>query len=397
MQGPADGHDDGWFDDELGGEHDDLPPLPPLGGERTWVHPSEVGMDQRGRTDRRRGKVLAGGLVVGGVGLLLFGVIMGLGWGTDDAPRSEATTADAYSPTLAALTVRSSTGSSTATGIVLDGEGHIAVRASAIAGGDELWASCAGRPPERAIVVATDEQADVAVVHVATESGRAVVDGDRPRDGQSVIVVRAGSGEEEPTSWTSDVLASGLHLVREDGSVTEALFSTAMAGSSGAGGSSTTSAIATSVSSTVLTAARTAGDGVVFDGRGRFLGLVVGGDRSAQLVLPASSVSAVADQLLTTGRVERPWLGLTTTDVPTDAGHPRGGGARVTGVEAGSPAAAAGLRTGDVVVAIGDATVSRRVDLVVAVQRLDVGATTQITVVRDGRRQTLSVTTADAR
>jgi putative serine protease PepD len=66
-------------------------------------------------------------------------------------------------------------------------------------------------------------------------------------------------------------------------------------------------------------------------------------------------------------------------------------------VEAGSPAAAAGLRTGDVVVAIGDATVSRRVDLVVAVQRLDVGATTQITVVRDGRRQTLSVTTADAR
>ncbi len=389
MQGPAD-EDDGWFDDP---DDDDLDPLPPLGGERTWVHPSEVGMDQRGRSDRRRGKVLAGGLVVGGVGLLLAGVLMGLGWGNGDSPQATSSTVDAVTPSLAALTVVRGSAQSTVTGVVLDGEGHVAVRASALDGSSEVWASCGGRPPARAEVVASDDVADVAVVRVPTESGRAVVDGTRPRAGAEVTVVRMGSGEAEPTSWRSDVADSQVHLVQPDGSVTEAMFTTSVADprptTTLTGGSSST--ILTTVSRTDVVP----GDGAVFDGRGRFLGLVVRGDRTSQFVVPASTVTRISDELIAGGHVRRSWLGLTTTDATADTEHPGGTGAVVVAVAPGSPAATAGITPGDVVVGIGATEVHRMLDLAAAVQRLDVGSVTQLTVERDGGRRMVSVRTAD--
>ena len=391
MQGPPDGHDDGWLDDPDDADTD-LPSLHPPASERTWVHPSEVGMDQRGRTDRRRGSVLAGGLVIGGLGLLVLGVLMGVGWGGDDDPLADSSPVDVLGPSLAALTVVTSTGQATATGIVLDGDGHLATRASTLAGSEAIWATCGGRPPERAQVVATDPQADVAVLHVPTASGRAAVTGGRARTGQTVLVVRAGAGEEEPTTWSADVAAAGVHLVRADGTVTESLFRTAAVEPS-----LPTTTAAAGTGSTVMAASRVAAspvDGAVFDGRGRFLGLVVGADGRSQDVVPAATVTSVARELLEQGRVERSWLGLTTVDAPASAGHPSGTGAVVVAVHPGGPAAAAGLRVGDVVVSIGDRDVDRMVDLAASLQRLEVGSTTQLAVVRDGQRRLVSVTTS---
>jgi len=64
----------------------------------------------------------------------------------------------------------------------------------------------------------------------------------------------------------------------------------------------------------------------------------------------------------------------------------------ITGVEAGSPAAAAGLIDGDVVVAAGERTVMGADDLIRALDWRSVGAALPLTLLRRGRLEHLVVT-----
>jgi S1-C subfamily serine protease len=374
MQGPADSRDDGCDDDrDDGGEPHRAAP-----GARTWVHPSEVGMDMRGRTDRRRSTILAGGLVIGGLGLLVAGVLMGLGWGNGDEPATSAGPMDGVEPSIASVTVVTPTGRTTATGVLLDGDGHVAVRAGALAGATEVWATCAGHPPTRLDVVAADPTSDVAVVRFADPVGRAVTAGDTPRTGQTALMVRAGSGEMDAASWPVAVDALGLNLVRPDGSVSSRLFRTESRPH--------TSLASTSVPPTVAPGAT---DGAVFDGRGRFLGLVVDASDGRQTVTPADRVLSVARALVSDGRVDHPWIGVVATD-PAPGAAP---GASVAAVDPTGPAAGAGILPGDVIVDVGGRAVTGRVDLATVLEQTDVGSRTSLTVVRSGERRMVSVTT----
>ena len=352
-------------------------------------------MDQRDRTDRRRGSLLAGGLVIGGVGLLMAGVLMGFGWGTAETPTTPLSAVDTVSPSLASLTVVRGAEKTTATGIVLDGDGNVAVRAGSVGGATEVWATCGGHAPELVQVVAVDAQADVAVVRVATASGRPMVDGPTPSPGQPVLMVRAGAGEEEPASWDAAVARSSVNVVLDDGSVSESMFRTTTASAAGTTSSLVTASSVVSIQAEAPARATdtSTSDGAVFDSRGRFLGLVVSDDGDAQDVVPAETVVKVTRSLLSTGRVERPWIGVRSVDVPADADHPSGG-AVIMEVRSGSPAERAGLRVGDTVTAVGDTKVRTMVDMMAAFQQVDVGSTLPVVVVRDGARRMLSVTTA---
>jgi len=74
-----------------------------------------------------------------------------------------------------------------------------------------------------------------------------------------------------------------------------------------------------------------------------------------------------------------------------------GGGARLTAVDAGGPAEAAGLRSGDVVVRLGTHLVDQPHDLIALVRRYDPGTTVTVTYRRGAETQTASVTlVADA-
>ena len=359
---------------------------------RTWVHPSELGREQRDRTDRRRGSLLAGGLVIGGIGLLVAGVLMGFGWGDAERPAADSSPVDALSPSLASVTVVRGAQQSTATGVVLDDQGNLAVRAGALDGATELWAACAGRAPVRAQVVAVDRQADVAVVRMSMAAGRPVVNAPNPDTGQSLMVVRAGSGEEAPSSWQTAVATVRVNLVLSDGSVSDAMFRTSNAPEPRATSTMLTTSFAAPPTSASVSVDST--DGAVFDGRGRFLGLVVATDGEGQDVIPATTVYRVARSLLDTGKVDLPWLGLWSADAAADAAHPQGTGAVITSVVPAGPAERSGLQVGDRVVAVGAATVNRMVDLEAALRQLDIGSTVSLSVIRDGTRRTMSITTA---
>jgi Do/DeqQ family serine protease len=99
--------------------------------------------------------------------------------------------------------------------------------------------------------------------------------------------------------------------------------------------------------------------GALVDVDGRLVGINTaiytesGGSQGIGFAIPVNMVKLVVDSALKGGRVKRPWLGADlqplTQDLAQAAGLDRPAGAIVTGVHKGGPAAAGGLRDGDVI------------------------------------------------
>lgn len=101
--------------------------------------------------------------------------------------------------------------------------------------------------------------------------------------------------------------------------------------------------------------------GPVIDTAGQVVGVAVAtGDRPGELsfAIPINRVKEVLGALREAGPVARSWLGARVQLVDADraqaAGLPRPSGALVTEVRAGSPAATAGLRVGDILLQWGE-------------------------------------------
>ena len=153
--------------------------------------------------------------------------------------------------------------------------------------------------------------------------------------------------------------------------------------------------------------------GPLLDARGRVIGInaqirtETGQADGVGFAIPIDAAKRSLRQLIATGRVRYPYVGIATEDlVPSLARHldlPVRRGALVAEVRPGSPADRAGLRGGteegsfngaeyprggDVVVAIGGRSVTRSDDVArVLVERYRPGQTVRFTVVRDGRRE----------
>ena len=104
---------------------------------------------------------------------------------------------------------------------------------------------------------------------------------------------------------------------------------------------------------------------------------------------PSDLARGVIEQLRRDGRVERGWLGIAVQGYGTEPGARRG--AQIQGVERNSPAARAGLRNGDVLVALNGERMDGSRTLIRAVSITPPGQTVRLTVVRDGRQQEVAV------
>ena len=126
-----------------------------------------------------------------------------------------------------------------------------------------------------------------------------------------------------------------------------------------------------------------------------------GGSVGIGFAIPSNLVKQVVGQLETRGSVQRGWLGVGTQNVSATLASalrlPGAGGAIVTEVQPDSPAAKAGLQTGDVVTAVGGQTVHDPRDLARLVAGLQPGAAASLTVVRDGQDRTLTASIAELR
>ena len=119
----------------------------------------------------------------------------------------------------------------------------------------------------------------------------------------------------------------------------------------------------------------------------RTLGDASSGSIGLGFAIPINYARGIAEQLVRDGRAVHTTIGVdarSATDGTTL-------GAQVQNVRAGSPAEAAGIMEGDVIVKVGDRAVGSADELTVAVQANAVGSTVPIEVTRDGRAFTVQV------
>jgi putative serine protease PepD len=140
--------------------------------------------------------------------------------------------------------------------------------------------------------------------------------------------------------------------------------------------------------------------GPLFDTAGRVIGinsviksLVEDGEDAGNIgiafAIPINQASRVASEIIDTGRARRTVIGA-----EIEAFRGSGGGARLTAVALGGPAAAAGLRNGDVVVRIGKHLIEAPHDLIALVRRFDPGTVVTLVYRRGGSTLTANVTLA---
>jgi serine protease Do len=121
-----------------------------------------------------------------------------------------------------------------------------------------------------------------------------------------------------------------------------------------------------------------------------------GGFQGISFAIPIELAIEVADQLRDGGSVSRAWLGVVIQDVTRDLaesfGMDRPEGALVSQILPESPAAAAGLEPGDVIVEFDGRDVPSSGALPPIVGRAPVGSTVDVVVIRDGERRGINVT-----
>jgi serine protease Do len=124
-----------------------------------------------------------------------------------------------------------------------------------------------------------------------------------------------------------------------------------------------------------------------------------GGYQGIGLAIPSTLARRVAEGLIKDGRVIRGYLGVRTEPLDAEAARklkvPDNQGVFVTRVQPGSPAAASGLRPGDVLVKLGGRDLSDPAELRILTAGLDIGAHVPMVFVRDGATQTVNVTIAE--
>jgi serine protease Do len=121
-----------------------------------------------------------------------------------------------------------------------------------------------------------------------------------------------------------------------------------------------------------------------------------GGSVGLGFAIPINRAVRVVDDLLTHGSLRSPWIGVFLQQ--RQSNNPRDvltQGAVIARVTPGSPAAAAGLRPGDVILSEGSRVVHNPFDWNAALLDLRVGATTRLHIKRGSREMDVDVNIAD--
>ena len=387
-------------DDPLGDDERPAPLLPP--DDRLWRHPSEVsafgapyepdgGRGGRTRTWAVAGAAAACGAVLG-VGLVALAGAFGERTRTVSViervalPARVLTTsdggtgpgaagiADGLRPAVVAVTVDRTGGPRQGSGVLFRSDGHVLTNAHVVDGAERITVTLAGGARAGGRVLGADPATDLAVVKVddwTSVTTAPLGSAATLAVGQDVMAVGAsGAGV------VGMVSAVGRQIDRDGGVALVDLIQTDTPVVDGWSGGALVDERGAVVG--ILTAATTPDAGVAGIG----------------FATPIDIARAVADQLVGGSPVVRPWIGIEGGDLDASAAAAlgMGGGALVSHIRDGSPAAEAGLAAGDVIASIDGVPVASMGALRILVRSHPPGHVVRLAVVRQSVRRTMSVT-----
>ena len=263
-------------------------------------------------------------------------------------------------------------------GFIIDSSGVILTNSHVVEGADEVLVRLMDGREYVATDIKTDPTSDVAVITIDADNltPAAVGDSDATQTGDWVVAIGSPFGLE--TTVTAGIISAKGRSPeinkREDYLQTDAAINPGNSGGPLVNLSGQVIGINTAISS-----------------RG-------GGNDGVGFAIPINMAKWVADELVAHGSVQRSFLGVgiqpLSAAVAREMGVTPGAGALVNNVFADTPAAAAGLQVGDVILKVAGNDVTGPVQLQGLVEQLTAGKSFDFVVLRDGKRQPLGVTVA---
>jgi len=269
-------------------------------------------------------------------------------------------------------------------GVIIDEKGYIVTNNHVVEEAQRLDVIYADGSKEEATLVGADKYSDLAVIKVdgAVPAMAELGDSSTLQPGEPVTAIGSPLGDFKGTVTVGVVSALDRRLDTGQGYMMENLIQTDAAINPGNSGGPLINALGQVIGINTAIVGRSTYAGTVAEGLG--------------FAIPSNTVKAVAQQLIEKGYVERPYLGIeyatitprlaSAYDLPADQG------VYVQRVASGSPAAAAGLREGDIITAINDQTIDEDNPLTNVLWRFHVGDEVRLTVLRQGEELSVDVT-----
>lgn len=284
-------------------------------------------------------------------------------------------------PAVVSISAATGSGSSTGTGVVLSANGYLVTNYHVIRQALAINVTLTDERELRATLVGEDPVSDLAVLRVDAEdlTPAQFGDSDGVRVGDSVVAIGDPLGVELRGTMTDGIVSAISRDVQVDGRVMNLIQTNAALNSGNSGGP-------------------------LINRFGQVIGINTmkigtladsSGVEGLGFAIPSATVKEIVNQLLSQGYVSgRPWLGIEVESFSTYYQRfyrvPKG--VYVTDVQAGSPAEAADLRIGDIILAADGSAVTDMDALNTQLYTHAPGDSMTFSVYRNGRQGEVTVT-----
>jgi putative serine protease PepD len=317
---------------------------------------------------------------------------------TSDArpPGSVAAIAQAVLPSVVSISVRAGSQGDSGTGVIIRSDGYILTN-------------------NHVISAAADGAGDISVQFNNSKSAGAAIVGRDPKSDLAVIKVEGTSGLPAARLGSSSNLVVGDPVVAIGSPL--GLNQTVTSGIVSAKDRPVTDSTNKSVIDAIQTdAAINPGNsgGPLVNSRGEVVGInsaiaTLGGGSGQSgsiglgFAIPIDQARSIAEEIIRTGKATHPILGVSAATLDETQARSIAGaepGALVSSyngrpaVVPGGPADRAGIRSGDIIVAVAGQRVTGVDELVVETRKHRIGDTISVTYIRDGKKSTVRLTLA---
>jgi putative serine protease PepD len=313
-----------------------------------------------------------------------------------------ATTATAAAakaaPSVVTIYVTSTSGSGSGSGVVLSKDGYVltnnhVVTLDSATNQATVQVRTTDGTLYDASVVGTDPTSDLAVIKLSNASNltpATFADSEKVQVGDSAVAIGAPLGLSNTVtdgiiSATNRAVQTGS--TQNDSTVIDAIQTDAAINPGNSGGPLVNAAgEVIGINSAIATVAADTTGGQ--DSQSGNIGV--------GFAIPSNTAKRIAQQIVANGKATHALLGVSAQTATANGNSEVGTGAEIAQVTGGSPASDAGLRTGDVIIAVGDRQVTTSTELTAAVRSENPGDKVTLTIRRGSDTSKVDVTLDEA-